>query len=260
MLLGIIGKMVDYIYKLCDKILVSSNSFISAIEKRGVSSRKIIFWPQYAEDFYVPISKNEAKVTLIPQDSVFNIAFTGNIGQAQGLDVLPRTAVILKEKSVKVRFNIIGDGRAKAELVKVVSNYGVNDYFNFINKQPAKSIPIFLALCDATFLCLSKNKVFELTLPAKLQTYMACCIPIIACADGEVAKVISEAKAGFSVPTGDAERLADTIIKMSRMPREKLREFGENAGNYYKEHFEKNKLLKQIDEIFTKEMGGINVY
>ncbi|HOV69987.1 MAG TPA: glycosyltransferase family 4 protein, partial [Clostridia bacterium] len=216
-IIGLIGKMVDYIYHGCSMILTASRSFAESINARGVKNEKIIYWPQYAEDFYVPQDKRD--IPEIPNDGAFNIIFAGNIGNAQGLDILPETAVLLKKKTLTkaVRFNIVGDGRYKDTLVTLVNSRNVTEMFNFIPKQPATRIPELMAACDAAFLCLSDGFLFQKTIPAKLQTYMACAKPIIASLGGETARIIKEANAGFCCPSGDAETLSDLIIEMTNM-------------------------------------------
>src|SRR5690625_5250821 len=74
-ILDAIGVMVDYIYKRCDRIFTSSENFVAAINQRGVPVDKIEFWPQYAEDYYIPIERKSVSVPEIPQDSTFNIIF-----------------------------------------------------------------------------------------------------------------------------------------------------------------------------------------
>ena len=68
-------------------------------------------WPQYAEEFYHPVEKRKAKEEAvkygIPNDGSFKIVFTGNIGTAQGLQILPRTAELLKD--VNVKFVVVFD-------------------------------------------------------------------------------------------------------------------------------------------------------
>src|SRR5699024_2850542 len=149
-----------------------------------IENNKIEFWPQYAEEYYVPINKDIIKTPEIPQDSVFNIIFAGNIGYAQGLDILPKVANALQKKNIKVRFNIVGDGRFKKELIEMVEDFDVQIMFNFINKQPPEKIPELMAVSDATLISLSKSEVFSITLPAKTQSCLACGLPIIVSADG----------------------------------------------------------------------------
>ncbi len=246
-----IGMMVDYIYKRCDRIFTSSQSFIEAINNRGVPKDKIEFWPQYAEDFYVPYTKDTVLLSEVPQDGTFNIIFAGNIGVAQGLDVLPKAAQILKSKNINVRFNIVGDGRFKETLINMTNGYNVSDMFNFIAKQPPTRIPEFMAVCDATLICLSKSRVFSITLPAKTQSCLACGIPIIVSADGEIQKVIDEAKAGVSSEAGNAEMLAMKIIELTSKSKDELSQMAQNAYEYSKSNFDKDKLLNRMDEFFT---------
>ena len=250
-IIEVIGLLVDYIYARCDVIFTSSASFNKAIHKRGVSIEKIKYWPQYAEDFYVTIDKESVSVPEIPQDGVINIIFAGNIGVAQGLDILPRTAQILKLNNVNVRFNIVGDGRFKETLCKMVNDYQVSHMFNFIDRQPATRIPEFMAVCDVALISLSKHSVCSMTLPAKTQSCLACGIPIIVSADGEIQKVIKEANAGLCSNAGDAEMLAMKITEMSAKSKNELLQMAQNAREYYLQHFDKNKLLGIMDKFFT---------
>ena len=253
-ILGGIGKMVDHIYHDCTKIFATSNSFVNSIANRGVPLEKIVYWPQYAEDFYKPLQKTSVKE--IPSEDAFNIIFAGNIGNAQGLDILPKTAILLKDINVnrKIRFNIVGDGRYKEALMELVINNNVADMFNFIPKQPATRIPELMAANDAAFLCLVKNPLFAKTIPAKLQSYMACGIPIIASAEGETEQIIREANAGKCSPPGDAVRLSSVIVELVSESQVELREYGKNAKLYYDNNFDKHKLLNSMDRYFEKSL------
>lgn len=255
-ILNWIGGMVDYIYQKTDLILTSSKSFISAIKARGVPEHKIKFWPQYAEEWYTPIEQAEINLPAIPHDGKLNLLFAGNIGKAQGLEVLPEAAEILKAKNISVRFNMVGDGRFKEALVQIIKDKGVSDYFNFIDRQPAVKIPEYMGVCDATLITLAKNEIFSMTLPAKLPSCLACGVPIIVCADGEIQQVIKEANAGFCCNAGDSEALAEIILKISEMPKDSLKNLGGNARRYFEKHFEKEKLLDIFEADLMKVGGG----
>ena len=250
-ILNAIGVMVDYIYKRCDRIFTSSESFIQAIVDRGTEREKLEFWPQYAEDYYKPVDKRNAHIPEIPNDDIFNIIFAGNIGFAQGLDVLPEAAKILKETNTKVRFNIVGDGRFKETLKSNVEENQVADYFNFIDKQPATRIPEFMAVSDATLISLSKSKVFSITLPAKTQSCLACGVPVIVSADGEIQDVINKADAGVCSDAGDAKGLAENIQKLVSMPGQEHKDMAQNAVDYYQKNFDKETLLNRMDQWFS---------
>ncbi|MDF2534521.1 MAG: glycosyltransferase [Bacillales bacterium] len=251
-ILNNIGKMVDYVYKNCQKIFTTSESFVKEITKRGVESSKVSYWPQYAEEFYTPIkAKNENKII---DNGKFKIIFTGNIGLAQGLEILPKVAQILKENQVNVCFYIVGDGRNKLNLVKSINACQVNEMFIMIDRQPAEKIPELLSACDAGFISFMDNPLFSMTIPAKLQSYMACGIPVIASASGETAEIIKKADCGLVCEIGNASALANIIQEMSKKDEDELSSMGENAYEYCNKHFDKTLLMDKMENYFNESI------
>ena len=242
-----IEAMVDYIYKHCTHILGTSPSFVKEIQKRCKDKNKVSYWPQYAEEFYHPIDKKIAvsKCPEIPIDDSFKICFTGNIGQAQGLEILPETAKLLKGENIK--FVIVGDGRNKKNFLKSVKNNDVEDMFLTIDRQPPERISDFLGCCDAAFLSFQKADLWTKTIPAKLQSYMACGIPIIAAAEGETERIICESNCGLCSPIGNATELAQNINEMKLKVSDGL---GKNARRYFETHFLKAKLMDEFQKKF----------
>ena len=247
-IIGCIDYMVDKIYRRTDEIFATSPSFVNAIcdRKVPVSRDKVHFWPQYAEEFYKPIEKNlavsEAVKYGIPYDGKFKVIFTGNIGTAQGLDILPKTAELLKGENVT--FVIVGDGRYLDSFVKDINTRGVSDSFVFVPRQPAEIIPLLLSACDAAFVSFADNDLWKKTIPAKLQSYMACGMPIIASAGGETERIINEAGCGICCKVGDESELCAGIKSMMSADIDK---FGKNGFEYCKTHFDKSKLMDEMD-------------
>lgn len=252
-ILGLLGKMVDYIYKRCTCIFTTSKSFIKSISNRGVPVEKIEYWPQYPEDFYKVLEKQET--SEIPSDGRYNIIFTGNIGKAQGLEVLPKTALLIKDNNMDkdIRFNIVGDGRYKDEFIKIIDSMNISDMFNFIPQQHPTKIPELLAASDIAFLCLKDQPLFEMTVPAKLQSYMACGMPIVASVAGETKRIIEGAECGLCNLPGDAEGLFHNIIRFFNMTDEELEILGINSKEYCNNNFNKVELLNTMDKYLQDE-------
>ncbi len=246
-IIRVIDRMTDYIYKNCKKILVTSNSFKKAVEERGVPGEKVDYWPQYAEDFYKP---SEIVSPLVPNnDDVFTIAFTGNIGYAQGLEILPEAAELLVEEGKKVRFLFVGDGRALDSLKNTIQQRNVEEYFFFLPRQKPESIPSILAGADAAFLSFAPSPLFSKTIPAKLQSYMACGMPVLAVADGETHHMVEEADCGLCSKPGDIDGLVhnvNTLMQNSGL----LERFASNALSFSDKTFNKKVLMDSIDQEF----------
>lgn len=239
-----INKMADYIYHRCQKIFVTSVSFKHAVHARDIAEDKVVFWPQYAEEFYQP-SDNSTLNRL--QGKAFSIVFAGNIGTAQGLEILPKVVKTLRDIGHPVYFIIVGEGRGKSLLVDEIRHHQVEDEFLFLGQKPPEEIPAILAGADAAYLSFSDKPLYQMTIPAKLQSYMACGMPIIASAEGETKKIIEEAACGLCCETGNAEALAKTIMDFIGLPAHVRESMGAQAETYAKEHFFKSKLMDEMD-------------
>ncbi len=240
-----IRKMVDNIYKSCTDIFATSPSFVTEIGKRVSDKQKVHYWPQYAEDFYRPIP--DSTVREIPKSDSFKVIFTGNIGYAQGLNILPKTADLLKDENVQ--FVIVGDGRYLDEFKKEIEQYGVKQKFILTGRHPAEKIPALLSACDAAFLSFMDTDLFAMTIPAKLQSYMACGMPIVASASGETERIIKEAECGICSPIGNAEKLASAIKELKNLDLSQMRQ---NSLSYFEKNFNKNHLMDKMDKYFCQ--------
>lgn len=240
--IGPINRMVDKIYRETDEIFTTSPSFVKAIvnRKTKVDRKKVHYWPQYAEEFYRPMPRQN--IDGIPDDGSFKIAFTGNIGTAQGLGILPETARLLKTENVK--FIIVGDGRFLPELERQIEKRRVREKFILLPRVPASRIPEILSACNAGFISFAQTPLWEMTIPAKLQSYMACGKAIIASASGETKRIIQEAECGICCEIGNAQALADGIKKLIRAD---CQDMGRKARKYFRENFDKKKLMNQME-------------
>ncbi len=240
--IGPINRMVDKIYRETDEIFTTSPSFVKAIvnRKTKVDRKKVHYWPQYAEEFYRPMPRQN--IDGIPDDDSFKIAFTGNIGTAQGLGILPETARLLKTENVK--FIIVGDGRFLPELERQIEKRRVREKFILLPRVPASRIPEILSACNAGFISFAQTPLWEMTIPAKLQSYMACGKAIIASASGETKRIIQEAECGICCEIGNAQALADGIRELIRAD---CQDMGRKARKYFRENFDKKKLMDQMD-------------
>lgn len=249
-------KMAKKIYKRSYKIFATSDSFVEEIRNRITENggktkdfadvNKVVYLPQYAEDVYKPYEAETEK------RKGFSVVFTGNIGEAQGLDVLPRTAKILKEQGhADVKFVIVGDGRHLNDFIGEIKAAGAEDMFELTGRKPQEEIPKIFASCDVAFVSFKNNELFAKTIPAKLQSYMACRMPVLASATGETKRIIEEADCGICCPAGDEQSLANAVIELKNS--DKLKEYGKNAEKYYKEHFDKNSLLNILDKYLCGE-------
>ena len=95
-------------------------------------------------------------------------------------------------------------------------------------------MPQFLAKAGALLVTLKRDPIMSLTIPGKIQSYLASGKPIIAALDGEGMKVIQEAGAGMTSLAGSAESLAQTVLQMSRKSPSELEILGMKGRRKFK--------------------------
>ena len=235
----VINRIVDRIYTNSDKILCASNGFVENLKNRGVDPEKLIFWPQFC---FPPDMDNLKKPEIYSEDT-FNIVFTGNIGDAQGLDLMIGAAKRLKGQGI--RWYLVGDGRARPRLEKLVQEYGLGEDVVFVGRVSEADANSYAAYADCAYLSFSNNKLFNLTLPAKLQTYLACGAPILAAAGGESAAIIAKADCGNAVPP-QLNDLVAAAKEMAQRSEEARTQYSKNARSFYEQNFTMDKLVNQL--------------
>jgi glycosyltransferase involved in cell wall biosynthesis len=248
LVLGVFNLLTKYIYSKIDILLIQSHGFLSYLNQQKVNENKIIYYPFYAEEFYkVENSKIEYKNQL-PEG--FNLIFAGNIGEGQSFPTLLLAAKIIKEKGYNINWIIFGDGRLKDFVKNKIIEYNLDNTFILKNSLPASEMPKFFSCANGLVVSLKNKYIFSITIPGKLQSYLACGKPIIGSLNGVGAEIIEKSKSGFVGKADSPEELADAVLKLYNTPFEMQIQMGMNARIYYEQEFDRNMLLKKLITIF----------
>ena len=105
---------------------------------------------------------------------------------------------------------------------------------------------------DVLLVTLLKKHIFSLTVPGKIQSYMASGKPIVAAIDGEGFNIINNSKSGIAVEAEDHESLANAISNMSKMNKSELDNMGKMGFKYYQDNFNRESIIKKIEKIMLK--------
>ena len=93
---------------------------------------------------------------------------------------------------------------------------------------------------------MKKDPVISLTLPGKVQTYMAAGKPILGAIDGETQNVIQDSQCGFCCEAENFEQLAKNVRLF--MKEKDKNEYGKRAYFYYMDTFSKDKVINCLIE------------
>ena len=244
-LLDLVGKMVGEIYAQCDRILIQSKTFRSSIEKYSSEPEKILYFPNSAEGLYECLLPDYESSFGQLMPSGFKVMFAGNIGAAQGFGTILDAAELLKNHK-DIHWVILGDGRMRSHVEEDVKIRGLDSTFHLLGRYPLETMPQFFAFADTLLVSLKEDPIFSLTIPGKLQSYLACGKPVIAALDGAGADVVRESGSGFVCSPENAAELSETVLKMYSCSKEERKRMGVRGRSYFESHFEPTMLVQKL--------------
>jgi glycosyltransferase involved in cell wall biosynthesis len=241
-MLKFLEKLVKFSYTHTDLILVQSEAFLAPVKKL-VPDKSIVYYPNSVDDSFYNPAKDKAPV-IDSLKSGFVVMFAGNIGEAQAMETIIDAATQLSDYP-EIKIVILGSG-SKLDWLKMQITQNSLKNVHLEGKFPSDTMPRLMRQASALMVTLNDQPICALTVPNKIQAYLAVGKPIIACLNGEGAKVVSNAAAGFSVPAEDSNSLAKAIVSLYQMSDAERAKMGENGRAYFKRHFDERMLVDQL--------------
>ncbi len=223
-ILSLVGLLVLFIYNRCDLVLAQSKSFIPQIRKYCRAAIRVEYFPSWS-DVVFDLSSVEPACEVPAGKNFFNVMFAGNIGEAQDFPAILDAAEILKNER-NIRWLIVGDGRAADWVRLEVVHRELDEQFLLVGQYPVDRMPSFFKHADALLISLKDTPLFAMTIPGKLQSYLAAGLPVLAMLNGEGAKIIRDSGAGLSCPAGDGKSLAAAVLELSGKHADDLAKMG----------------------------------
>lgn len=241
-IISAVRQVVRWIYRRADLLLVQARAFEAPIRALAADT-PIIYYPNSVDDtFAVPAKSEPPAVAGLGKG--FTVMFAGNIGAAQAVGVIVEAASLLKEHA-DIHFVVLGDGSCRAEMLEAAQQRNLGN-LHLPGRFPVETMPGFMQKASALLVTLADRPIFAATVPNKVQAYLAAGRPIIACLNGEGARLVAEAGAGLSTPAEDAQALADTILRLYRLSPSEREKMGDNGRRYYQEHFDHEHLVDEL--------------
>jgi glycosyltransferase involved in cell wall biosynthesis len=251
--LGLVAKLVRFIYRRCDCILVQSEGFIPHVTTMGAEPGRVMYFPNWAESLYRPVEVGADAPERAEMPDGFCVMFAGNIGAAQSFETILDAAERLK-KHRDIHWIILGDGHQKAWVEEQITRRELKDQVHLMGRRPVDAMPRYFALADVLLVSLRKDPLFAVTIPSKVQSYLACGKPILAALEGTGAEVIQAAGAGMVCAPDDGPGLADAVLRLFRLSPGERSLMGQKARFYYDRHFERNMLLDRLESLFQSHV------
>ncbi len=247
MLFRIMKKVSGFLYRQCDRIAVTSLPFVDYLRKVHGLKNEIEYLPQHAEENYLEVNLSH------PAGEEVQLLFCGNVGKAQDMPCLLRGIRQIEDR-LSFHVHIVGDGSELLESKRLAKELKIQDRVTFHGRFPSERLPEFYKMADGCLLTLTGNSFIGMTMPGKLQEYMAAGKPVLAATDGAARGVIEESGCGLCVGAGDWEGYGRILSRFIKDVKD-YGECGERGRKYFRENFMKGLFMRRLGESL-KEIKG----
>lgn len=241
LLLKHFGRICRRMYQGVDRIGIQSPGFEGYFrEVHGIDASRLVYFPHFATD----VTRDGIRPLAENHDGT-NLVFMGNMGVVQGVDWMVE-AVSLLPRALNATLHFVGDGSELKKAIARAKELGVEDRVIFHGRQPTEDMPTYYAMADVCLLALDDSSAIGLTIPSKLQGYMAAGKPVVGAVGGGARFVIEDSGCGIAVPPRDIRAMAEAI-RILASDRDKRDECGKRARSYYEKHFTRAAYVNRLE-------------
>jgi glycosyltransferase involved in cell wall biosynthesis len=236
-----------FLYRQADRLIVNSPGFVAHVLRRGGRHVEVI--PNSADpDMFHPEDDGAAFRKAHGLQDAFVVMYAGAHGMSNDLGVVLEAARLLRERKPEVRIVLLGDGKEKPHLLQQAEELKLDNVL-FLPPVPKSEMAGALAGADACVGILKAVEEYKTTYPNKVFDYMAAGRPVVLAIDGVIRKVVEAAEGGIFSPPGDAQALAQAIIRLADDPTQS-RLMGLRGRKYLVEHFNREQMAAKLMGIF----------
>ena len=246
----------NYAYKHVDKVISLLWNSEQHMREHGLAEGKFKCIPNgYCKEDWENLNLKEEipqthKLLFKQLENKIIVGFAGGFAASGSLDTLVKAAALLKEHD-NLAFVLVGKGPEQEYLEKLVKERSLANTF-FLPAVKKIQIPRIVAYFDVAFIGGIHSFLHKYGTSAnKLTDYMLSAKPIIQAID-EPNSVIERVKCGIFVEAENERLVADAILELTGMTREKREKMGEGGRKYALENLEWGILAKQFLDEFAK--------
>jgi putative colanic acid biosynthesis glycosyltransferase WcaI len=230
-LVAALRMMIRFYLKRADRVVAIGETMRERLEAKGAPHERIRVIPNWVDtDAIHPSPRANDWSREQALEDRFVVMHSGNVGHAQNLDSLVRSATFLRDLD-DVVIAIIGYGARQTELARLARILDVGSV-RFLPYQPRELLSLSLSAADVHVVGLARG-LSGYVVPSRLYGILAAGRPVIVAAESssETAKLVERVGCGIVVPPGKPLVLA-AAIRAARDGAFDLAEMGARGRDY----------------------------
>jgi len=231
--LAILNRWALSAYRSATRVVTLSPGMKAELERRGVREDRISLICNWCDEDGMHIAKpDRSLIGGLGLEGRFVVMFAGTMGLMQGLDAILDAAERIGQLEPRIRFVFVGGGVDRDRLRVTASARGLYNVM-FLERQPPEAMGRTLAIADAMLVHLKDTPLFRMTIPSKIQAYMAAGKPILCAVRGDAAALVRAAGAGISAEPENPASIAQAVLQLFALSDAERKSIGARGREYY---------------------------
>lgn len=252
LLASAIDAVERFVLRRADLVFPISDGFRRKILDKGVPAERVHVIPHWADgEMYRPLPRDETLADRLGWSKRFVVLYAGNIGRLQGLENVIEAARLVQEAQPAVLVALMGDGVERERLKGIVTQRQIKNVV-FIDSQPPHQVVAYSALADVLYVGLVTNSLSALSIPSKVQTYLACGRAILCNVPGETSELVKRGGLGVNCKSNTPEGIAEGIQVMFALSQDERASMGQRAREIFTREFSMISLLAKHERLMDK--------
>ncbi|HEY9068718.1 MAG TPA: glycosyltransferase family 4 protein [Candidatus Ozemobacteraceae bacterium] len=209
-----------WMYRAADRITCVAGPMAKYIESYGVRAPAVVYnaIPRSYLDAAEAVSREVGPDS--PVDRPLTVAYVGNMGYCQSLDIVVEAAARLHAAGDRrIRFLLVGEGAEKAKIEARIREAGL-DNVEMRGAVPKAEALRICASATALVLLLKDDGTMDKTIPSKVFDYLAAGRPILFGLQGESREILGTSGGNIPFDAGDPDSLVAALRTLAgELPR-----------------------------------------
>ncbi|MGE0442306.1 MAG: glycosyltransferase family 4 protein [Gemmatimonadales bacterium] len=241
-----LGWLAGYLYRRASLVVTLTAGVERYLRDRGIGP--VVCAPNGID----PAAFSPIRAAPSPR---VRFVYLGAHGLLNGLDLVLEAAGRLAHRA-DIEIELIGDGPEKRGLMERARLQGLGNV-RFRAPVPKEQVPAILAAADVGLMVLRDAPLFSFGVsPNKLFDYLGAGLTVVTNVPGEVADIVTEARAGEVAAPGSADALAAAMERMADLSPEERTRRGEAGRRWVTERHSREFVAGELDRALGAVAGG----
>lgn len=230
-------------------VVVVSTELRAHVLSLGVAPDRVHVLPNGVDPLLFRPGKAEPRVRrALKLDGGPVLGFVGGLRPWHGVEVLPELLTRLSRHHHGLQLVIAGDGQLRPDLEREFQRRGLERRVRFTGLLEHQEIASVVRQFDVALAPYPRHDHAFYFSPLKLFEYMACGVPVVAPALGQIAEVVQDGKHGLLYPAGDVDALETRCRELLRRPRLRA-SLGRAAADFVRRNYTWEHNAKRVVEL-----------